>query len=76
MKAEDIRELQHRQPFKPFRVYLSDGRTFDVKHPETIFVLRNALEIGFTETTTSTIPDRVERLSLLHIVSIEDLQVA
>ena len=76
MTAEQIRALLHRQPFRPFRFHLTDGRTFDIRHPEMILVLRGAVDIGLTDGTESTIPDRVERVSLIHVVSVEELQPA
>jgi hypothetical protein len=34
MRPDAIRELLRKQPFRPFRVYVSDGATYDVAHPE------------------------------------------
>ena len=76
MRPEDIRELLHTEPFKPFRVHLSDGRTFDIHHPEFVFVLRSRLDIGVADNSGSEFPDRTERCALLHIVSVEELQPA
>ena len=36
MTADDIRRYVHEQPFKPFRVHLSDGRSVLVGHPDFI----------------------------------------
>jgi len=76
MRPEDIKELLHKQPFRPFRIHLSDGRAFDVRHPEFVLVLRSRLVIGLPETSPNTVPDRAEYCSLLHIVSVEELQAA
>ena len=72
MRPEDIRDLLNREPFKPFQIHLSDGRSFEIRHPEFVMVLRNRLDIGLAKEPGSEFPDRTEHCSLLHIVSIED----
>ena len=34
MNIEQIKSLSHAQPFKPFEVYMADGRSVRVKHPD------------------------------------------
>jgi hypothetical protein len=36
MTIEEIRKFRNAEPFRPFRLHLSDGRRFLVKHPENI----------------------------------------
>jgi hypothetical protein len=36
--VEQIRKAMQSQPFRPFTVYLVDGRTYTVKHPDFIAV--------------------------------------
>lgn len=38
MRIEEIRKVQRAQPFRPFILHLADGRTFEVKHPEFLFL--------------------------------------
>jgi|GEM_PF-410173 len=38
MTADTIRGFLNREPFAPFTIRLSDGRRFDVKHPEFVAV--------------------------------------
>jgi hypothetical protein len=70
INAEEIRNLQKQAPFRPFSLHMSDGRTFTIRHPEQIFVLRNKVVIGLPE--TAEIPDKTENLSILHITSVEE----
>jgi hypothetical protein len=37
-----IREMLRRQPFQPFAIRLSDGRAFDIAHPDFLFVTPKA----------------------------------
>jgi hypothetical protein len=46
MRPDDIRELLRRQPFQPFRIHLSNGTVYEVRHPELILVGRTTLVIG------------------------------
>ncbi|MEM1353994.1 MAG: hypothetical protein AAGC44_05030 [Planctomycetota bacterium] len=38
MTTEKLREIVQAHPFQPFNVYLADGRTFSVPHPEFIAI--------------------------------------
>jgi len=40
MNPEDLREFTQKQPFVPFVIHLSDGRSFPVKHPDAILIGR------------------------------------
>ena len=76
MRAEEFVQLLRRAPFVPFRIHLTDGTTFDIRHPEFVLVLRSRIDIGIPGNDALGILDRVEYCSLLHIVRIEDLSVA
>jgi hypothetical protein len=67
MNQETIKELLKRQPFTPFKVKLSNGETFDVRHPEFVIVTKNGLVVGYPDS------DRLSICSLLHIANIETL---
>ena len=36
MDVEHVRRFVHKQPFEPFTIRLSDGRSMRVRHPEFI----------------------------------------
>ena len=38
MNALTLRDVLQTQPFKPFVLTLVDGRSFEVKHPEFVYV--------------------------------------
>jgi hypothetical protein len=46
MRPEDIRDFLQRKPFQPLRVTLTDGRTYEVRHPEMMMVGRSSVAIG------------------------------
>jgi hypothetical protein len=69
MRPEDIPELLRRRPFRPFRLRLTDGRTYDVMHPEMAMVGRSWVEIGLARPDDpENIADRFVGVSLLHIM--------
>jgi hypothetical protein len=45
MTIEQLRNTLHAQPFRPFRVHLADGRSFDVEHPEFLASTRGGRTI-------------------------------
>ncbi len=65
-------------PFVPFCVRMTDGDTWEVRHPEMAMVLRSRLIIALPNDNgqTDELPDRVVMCSLLHISSITPLQAA
>jgi hypothetical protein len=72
MRPEDIREFLQKKPFQPFRLTLTDGRTYEVPHPEMAMVGRSAVAIGLpAPNDPSLIYDRLVTVSLLHIMQVE-----
>jgi hypothetical protein len=74
MPPEDLLERLHRQPFEPFRIRLTDGSTYEVRHPELILVGRRSAVVGVTETDQQPpLYDRYTTVALVHIVRLEPL---
>jgi hypothetical protein len=73
MRPEDLLALLRTRPFEPFRIHMTDGRYYDVVHPEAVFVLRNRAIIGLRPDPTTNIPDQSEQIALLHIVRTSEL---
>ncbi len=65
MNTDAIRDLLKRQPFRPFVVHLSNGETYEVRHPEFVILLKSTIVIGYPDS------DRIGIVSLLHINSME-----
>ena len=75
MQRDTLREWLKRQPFQPFRVFLSDGRTFDVRHPRTNLLAQTFIKIGIPEpnSTDPWICDYTEFVPLTQITKVEPL---
>jgi hypothetical protein len=46
MQRDDILNLLHRRPFRPFRITVSTGDTFDVTHPDQAIAAHRFVAIG------------------------------
>ncbi|MEW6303704.1 MAG: hypothetical protein AB1705_09550 [Verrucomicrobiota bacterium] len=67
MSIDEIRR-RIKGGFRPFTIHLSDGRAYDVPHPEFILVTKRSIAVA----------DRhgyIDSLDPLHIVSVKDLTV-
>jgi hypothetical protein len=70
--AKQLKERMDETPFRPFRIRMSNGETYDIKNHDSAFVLSNAIEIG-VEQDTEGFALLTRRCSILHIASIEDI---
>jgi hypothetical protein len=64
------------EPFRAFRIHLASGRTFDIRHPEMIKVLRNNLLIFKATGDSPDLPDEWETVSLMLTESISHLEAS
>jgi hypothetical protein len=73
MTAMQLRDRLNEQPFKPFRVTMSDGRTFEIPNHDAAFVKKNSVVIG-TNLDADSFAERYIECAILHITSIEDIR--
>jgi hypothetical protein len=74
MTPQELLNYLQAQPFRPFRIRMNSGRTFDVRHPEMIRVgKRDALSFTFVSDSPD-IYDRWENVALLLIESLSSLE--
>jgi hypothetical protein len=74
MRPQDFREHLRSQPFRPFRVTLTDGRTYEVLYPDLAMVGHSTVSIGLARpNATKPVYDRLVTVSLLHITQIEPI---
>lgn len=67
MTGETVKEWLKKQPFEAFEIRMSNGVTYQVRHPEFAFVLKPNVVIVDPKS------ERVFVCALLHIASIETL---
>jgi len=73
MTYDDLHEAARRQPFQPFRLILTTGASYDIRHPDLIMVGRRSAVIGLVDQDGGTAYDRTLQVDLLHVVGIEEL---
>jgi len=73
MRPEELMTLLKTRPFVPLRIHMTDGQTYDIRHPHMVLVLRQRVDIGMRPDPATGVLERVEPCSLLHIVRIEEL---
>ena len=64
------------QPFHPFRLHLASGRTFDIRHPEMVKVLKSSVLVFKIIGEASEIPDEWECVSLMLTESISHIEAS
>ena len=72
MNPETLRDQLRKQPFQAFRVYLSDGAHYDIRHPENMMVSRREVAIGL-DPEDGELPDRLAICDPLHIVRVKPI---
>jgi len=77
MRPEDIRAFLTKKPFQSFRITLTDGRTYEVRHPELAMVGRSTVVVGLPAADDpEPVFDRFTWVSLLHIMQVEPIEYA
>jgi hypothetical protein len=75
MPLEELRNFLRARPFVPIRIALTDGRTFEVRHPEMLMLGARAIVIGIPqEGAKDPIFEHSITVTLLHVVSVEPLE--
>jgi len=72
MTVQTFRELLAQRPFRPFRLVMSSGQSYEVRHPETALLTRTDMLVG-VEPGEDEIPAEFRICSLLHVATIEPL---
>lgn len=71
MFPHDVADMLRKKPFEPFRIIATDGRTYDVRHPDQALVLLG--RVILPSPTDKEFSERSEHLSLDQIVRFEEL---
>jgi hypothetical protein len=72
MTVQAFRELLSARPFKPFRLVMSSGQSYDIRHPEMALLTRSDLLVGIDEADDG-VPAEFKICSLLHVSAVEPI---
>jgi hypothetical protein len=73
---EDLRRLLEAQPFRPFRVTLTTGRIYEIRHPEFALLTHRLLRISVPDAVSnydSPTGEEFIGVAVVHIVQYEYL---
>jgi len=73
--ARHLKERMDMKPFKPFRICLSDGKSFAITNHDIAFVKSTTVEIG-TELDAEGFAEHCAECAILHITRLEDIPAA
>lgn len=72
MRPEDLLELIRAKPFEPFRLYVSDGTVFEIRHPDMAITERSKIVVAVPGPDGPDGPaERTVNVALVHITRTE-----
>jgi hypothetical protein len=72
MRSKDLIDYLHRRPFRRFRLVLTDGRAFEVRHPELALVGGSTVSIALAQPRDpEPLHDRLVTVPLVEILRVE-----
>jgi len=72
MTVQTFRDLLAQRPFRPFRLVMLSGQTYEVRHPEMAWLTRSDILVGIDDDNEG-VPAEFKICSLLHVSAIEPL---
>jgi hypothetical protein len=70
MTVQTFRDLLTARPFRPFRLVMSSGQTYEVRHPEMALLTRTSILVG-VDVADDGVPAEFKICSLLHVTAVE-----
>lgn len=74
MNPREVLNFIASEPFKPFRIQMASGRTFEVRHPEMAQVGKSTVTVYSAVDDQNGSQEQWHKLSLVLIECIEPLQ--
>jgi hypothetical protein len=73
MTVQTFRNLLQERPFKPFRLVMSSGQSYEVRHPEMAWVTKTDILVGI-DSEDDGVPAEFKICSMLHVTAVEPLE--
>jgi hypothetical protein len=73
MTSKEILAYVHAEPFRPFQIHMASGRTFDIRHPEMVWVGKHDLVLFSLASDEPGVHDHWNTVSLMLIEFISHL---
>jgi hypothetical protein len=75
MNPDTFLEKIRQHPLEAFRLCVTDGASYEIRHPEMVLTGRNAVVIGLPGEPNRP-ADRLVTIAMLHVTRLEPLDVA
>lgn len=72
MTVDACRRLLDQRPFKPFRLVMSSGKTYEVRHPEMAWMTKTDILVGI-DVADDGLPADFDICPLFHVATIETI---
>lgn len=69
MRETVLKERLQSKPFRPFRIQVSDGGSYEIRDPDAVFILTGQVIIG-TDPDEGGIPQRAIYIDPIHVTQI------
>jgi hypothetical protein len=76
MAPDELRDILRRQPFEPFRLVMTEGIGYEIRHPDLLWVGQRSAYVGLISQPSQTYYERSVKVDLLHIIRLEPLEGA
>src|SRR5262245_35843747 len=74
MRPDDLRRLLRQRPFQRFRIHVTDGAGYEIRHPDMAIVTASTVVLGVpAPSQPDDVAETFELVSLLHITRVEPL---
>ena len=74
MSPEELRDSLKHEPFEPFRIIMTDGSGFDIRHPDLLWVGKRSAMVGLTGQAGQTFYERSVKVDLFQIMRLDPLE--
>jgi hypothetical protein len=74
MAPDELRDALRRTPFEPFRLVMTDGTGFEIRHPDLLLVGQRSAVVGLTGDPAQTYYERTMKVDLLHVIRLEPVE--
>lgn len=72
MTVDAFRRLLDQRPFKPFRLVMSSGKAYEVRHPEMAWMTKTDILVGI-DVADDGLPADFDICPLFHVATIETI---
>ncbi len=71
MAPAELLQIVRARPFVPFRIFMSDGTVYEVRHPDMVIISLSMAVVGYPDPSHPGVSARMDIISLRYIVRLE-----